>query len=134
LGMHRLQGGSADWDQRAKTLAELELAVIGKQVVGPPREGPADVIGGFDLAVNAGSRPPAPNWSTAPVLAFLADTLADEALAPKSARVPVLVSCGLAARFLGQLMFDEPSCFYVRSKKDALGGIRPALWDNTLSL
>ena len=43
-----------------------------------------------------------------------------------------ILSAGLGSRFLAQLMFDTPNCFYVRSPDDARGGVRLMLWDNRL--
>jgi hypothetical protein len=49
-------------------------------------------------------------------------------------RLEWILSAGLGTRYLAQLMFASPSCFYVRSPDDALGGVRQMLWDNRLSI
>ncbi len=44
------------------------------------------------------------------------------------------VDCALAARFIAQLMVDQPGCYYVRSPDDVVGGVRRQLWDNTMDV
>ncbi len=37
-----------------------------------------------------------------------------------------------AARFVIQLEFREEGSYYIRSRVDALGGVRTALWNNSI--
>jgi len=39
-----------------------------------------------------------------------------------------------ATRFILQLQFSEAGCYHVRSRADALGGVRTAPWDSTLRI
>ncbi len=39
-----------------------------------------------------------------------------------------------AVRFVLQLEFRDAGCYYLRSRRDALGGIRVALWDNQIRI
>ena len=49
---------------------------------------------------------------------------------PRAARYREAVKA--AARFVLQLEMREEGCYYVRSPRDALGGVRAALWDHRL--
>lgn len=110
-----------------------------KQVRRQPELGPADVVGGFDLTSERFSPgPPEPDWRTAHALLFLATSLRNTAMLNRAALglsdVELTMRCSLAARFLAQLMFDEPACYYVRSRGDVLGGVRQNLWQNQVGI
>lgn len=112
-------------------------ALLGVQMTETPELGPADVIGGFELGHLSGRDANGSSqigWRTAQILVFLAAALRQDELTPEDRRTSRLLACGLAARFLGQLMVDEPSAFYMRSISDVLGGLRLSLWDNRLSV
>lgn len=47
-------------------------------------------------------------------------------------RYQAAVSAGV--RFVLQLEFRDAGCYYLRSRRDALGGIRVALWDNQIRI
>ncbi len=96
--------------------------------------GPADVIGGFELEPAPVGTPPAPNWRTAQLLAFLSICLREDGITADRDALGWVLNAGLAARFIAQLMMDEASAYYVRSLPDAIGGVRMALWDNQLGL
>ncbi len=104
------------------------------QVAGPPEVGPADVVGGFEMENHRHWLAPDPDWRSA----FSVDALAIAIRLPGAVgdndRSDWLLTCALGSRFLAQLMFDEPSCYYVRSPADADGGVRVALWDNRLGV
>jgi hypothetical protein len=104
------------------------------QVARPPRLGPADVVGGFDLVDRAEGDVPHPDWRSSHLLAFLSIALADPTLREDRNALTWLLDCGLGARFLAQLMVDESGCYYVRSPQRAAGGLRTALWDNRLGV
>ncbi|MCC7205634.1 MAG: hypothetical protein IT441_11185 [Phycisphaeraceae bacterium] len=126
------QPGGPDVDQ----FASLGVSMLEAQVVTQPAFGPADVVGGFD-PMPPGQDPsewaPTPDWRSANVLAFLSLALRQPGVVSADEQPRWVLGCGLAARFLGQLMFAEQSLYYVRSPQDVLGGVRPALWDNRLS-
>ncbi|MEX1088353.1 MAG: hypothetical protein WEC36_03940 [Phycisphaeraceae bacterium] len=118
---------------RVTGIAVLAQALRDKQIKSAPDRpelGPADVVGGIDLNRVSPDAPPNPDWRTAQHLTFLADALTRRDVVGDADRLSWLIDCGLAARFVAQLMFDEPACYYVRSHDDCLGGIRLALWDN----
>lgn len=103
-----------------------------RQIRSQPALGPDDVMGGFELGP---PRPaPSPDWRTANVLIFLAHDLKARPPLQRRDRLIAAMDAGLAARFLAQLMFDEPSCYYIRSRTDVLGGVRVSLTDNRLPL
>lgn len=120
----------------AAKLTQLAQTLRKKQVSARNAGEVLDVVGGFDLAANSTGTTPDPNWRSAYILAFLASTLNPPGAAGHADNVNVvecLLACGLAGRFLAQLMFDEPGCYYVRNRDDAIGGVRWTLWDNRLS-
>jgi hypothetical protein len=135
--MRRLGAGPQDdaaVGQRDAAMRSLLDLLKERQVTETPMLGPADVLGGFDLATKSPDSPPRPDWRTGQALAFMAIALRDPRLTPPVELPDRLMRTGLAARFIAQLMMDEPGCFYVRSMDDALGGVRPTLWQNELSV
>ena len=115
-------------------LVALRKAILTKQVVVVPTMGPADVVGGFDLTGTNDDQAPAPDWRSASLLAFLAASMRHQTLGVAENRIDDLLACGLAARFMAQLMFDEPSCFFAIDRNTMVGGVRSAFWDNRLPL
>ena len=122
-------------DRRSQILSWMKW-LRDRQVSQPPAPdaGPADVVGGFELSAAPEGTPPNPDWRSAYAVAFLASALREEGVVPAKDRLDWLLTCGLGARFLAQLMFDEPGCFFVRSLEDTRGGVRLALWDNRLAI
>ena len=105
-----------------------------QQVIEPPRLGPKDVIGGFELVKGPPNSPPNPDWRTAQLLSFLATCVRQPGITQGRDSYGWLLTGALAARFLGQLMMDEPNCYYVRNHPESLGGVRLCLWDNRLPI
>ena len=101
-----------------------------RQINRPPPLGPADVVGGFDLTATPPGGAPQPDWRAAHVLVFLVHMMRDR----ERQDVAGWVDCALAARFIAQLMIDQPGCYYVRSPDDVVGGVRRQLWDNTMDV
>ncbi|MDI1289443.1 MAG: hypothetical protein PSX37_05770, partial [bacterium] len=66
------------------------------------------------------------------VLPFFAAMLTDVEATRKAERLPEFVRVLRSARFLHQLTLDEWSGYSVASPATALGGVRAALWDDTL--
>ncbi|MCZ6682775.1 MAG: hypothetical protein O7B26_06290 [Planctomycetota bacterium] len=72
---------------------------------------------------------------TASYLTALADGLALAQRVGDEARLKrYRESVRSAARFVMQLEVRQPGCFYIRSPRDVLGGIRTALWDNQIRI
>lgn len=117
----------------ARLLPTIEI-IMSRQIIAEPAAGPADVIGGFELSEQDPATPPNPDWRTAHMLMIISQSLRNADLAVGRNRVEGILACGRAARFLGQLMFDEPGTFYVRNPANVIGGVRPVLWDNRLDL
>ncbi|MBI1337491.1 MAG: hypothetical protein GC164_11070 [Phycisphaera sp.] len=137
----RLDPGTSDtmhklYTQRSLELRSLSEALLAKQVRPPltAEQGSTDVVGGVDLQPVAGSSMPWPDWNTARFVWLWATLLQQPGVIPFDDRVTCLLGAGLGARFLAQLTYDAPSCFYVRNTPLALGGVRSALWDNRLTL
>ncbi len=120
--------------RRSDDLAAMNELIAELQVVERPALGPIDAEGGIILNQAPEGSPPNPNWQTAPLFSFMATTLRDPQVVPDRDRPGTLVTASAAARFVGQLMIDEPNCFGIRSPQEALGGIRLTLWDNTLDI
>jgi hypothetical protein len=130
------------WQRKLKAMRDL-TAMLRRHLIqtAPSAQGagPADVVGGIDLPA-AGrpladpDAPPRPDWRTAQALAFLAIVMRQQDMIEPADRIHMLIQCGLAARFIAQLMYDEPACFYMRSSGEVLGGVRAAFWQNELGV
>lgn len=136
----RLAGAAEDPDAMQKLadyralLADQTSLLIDQQVKATPLLGPADVIGGFILTPGPPGSPPNPTWQSAMPLAIIALSLQDpDIIAPARVHGPIL-SAGLGARFIAQLMLTRTNGYYLRDLEKADGGIRNTLWDNTLYL
>jgi hypothetical protein len=117
-------------DARLKAIEAVSQAIQAKQVTEMPTDGPADVVGGFNLGEHPPEAFPAPDWRTAQMLAFTAAALREPGLTSPDKFVQRLLDCGLAARFVAQLMFDEPGCYFARGREQSMGGVRLSPWDN----
>jgi len=117
---------------RQRGLGRLINRLNERQVMGEPELGPRDVIGGFQLRDRPEGAPPSPDWQSAPVLTLLANSLREKGITEGRDRLGWVLSSGLAARFLGQLMVDRPSCYYIPMQEHAVGGLRLALWNNEM--
>jgi hypothetical protein len=112
-------------------------ALLARQIITPPA-GPGDVVGGFDFHAKPSTIYPRPDWHSARALMFIGGALQQaehlrleaEGISP----IELAYRGALAARFLAQLMFDEPGCFYVRSHEDVLGAVRQSPSDNTIDI
>jgi len=120
--------------RRDMALATMVKQLIPQQVVDVPRIGPADVIGGFELRHVAPDAPPNPNWTTAQLLMFLSISTRQGDVRAGQDELGWVLSAGLAARCLRQLQMQPSGCYYVRSPIDAIGGVRLAMWNNTMPL
>ncbi len=117
-------------------LQEALRILLAHQVEPDPALEPADVVGGFDLTLRPRGAAPQPDWRTSYGLWLVASCLRPGAglSAVEAGKSPVelLHRSALAGRFIAQLTFDDPSCYYFNSRADAVGGVREALWDNHL--
>lgn len=115
-------------------LAEQTGRLIDQQIKAPPLRGPADVVGGFILNPAPAGSPPNPTWQSAMPLAVITLSLQDPAIIePRRVHGPILAA-GLGARFINQLLLTRTNGYYLRDLPKADGGVRNALWDNTLYL
>lgn len=130
----RRSGGLEGENSFAAEIAVVTQGLAEQQVTATPEMGPADVVGGFQLGQSLPDGPPNPDWRTAPVLALVAGSLRESAVREGEDVLGWLMTAGRAARFLGQLMMDEPGCYYVRTSADSVGGLRLALYDNRLAV
>ncbi len=90
----------------------------------PDRSG--DTVGGF----NVGEGLYRPTWLSSLPLAGLAVVAADRTLIAPDKRAHWIISCALGARFLSQLTVQSSGAYYMRNPREAIGGVRSALWDN----
>lgn len=119
---------------RRAVIAGVIDQLLQHQVIEPPQLGPDDVLGGFVLSPAPPGSPPNPDWRNAQALLILALALRDDAIVADHDKLGWLIAAGYAARFVGQLMMDDNSCFYVRDRVAARGGVRLAPWDNRLAV
>ncbi len=119
----------------AEKIRALGKTLLSRQVRKAPKLGPKDVLGGilFD-PTQAQSSAPNPTWQTSYGLSLFSLGLRTQGVIEnKEMRDEWIVGSAMAARFLGQLMFDSPSCFYSQSGEETLGGVKAALFDNQLA-
>jgi hypothetical protein len=126
-------GPPKTYAQRVAALMERLQACQITRAPETPAAGPADVVGGCDFTGAPAGSPPAPDWRTAMAVYVLSAATREPALVAPDHRADCLLTAGLGARFVAQLMFAEPSCYYVRNDALALGGVRMSLWDNRLA-
>ncbi len=91
-------------------------------------DGP-DLVGGFAFL---DPRSPLPTGASVPLVAFLGACLADPSTTPQAERMPELVRLLRSVRFIRQLTVDEWSAYSAAAPEIAMGGVRAALWDETL--
>lgn len=120
--------------QRFEALRQLALALRQSQLTTKPADGPDDVIGAYMLQKQPAGTVPNPTWLCGNVLAFESLALRYPELAAGQNTLKWLIDCGLGARFLAQLMMDEPTCFYLEDSTQVLGAVRLTLWDNRLAV
>lgn len=121
-------------DDRLRDAAAIVEEVHRCQIRRPPALGPDDVLGGFDMDSAPHRGAPHPDWRSAQALHVLMAALRDPVLVGDADRDRWLLDCALAARFLAQLAFDRPGCFYVRRPALVVGGVRRSLDDNELGV
>ncbi|HVZ95075.1 MAG TPA: hypothetical protein VG797_11260 [Phycisphaerales bacterium] len=80
------------------------------------------------------SRNPLPTWTTLRPVAFAATMLSDERLTPPDLFARELSSLRRSMRFMFQLAPDDAAAHMYRDPKRAMGGVRRAVWDQTLGL
>lgn len=111
-------------------------SVANLQIIRHPEIGPPDVLGGFNTSRTPhtpSNAPPNPTWRTVDFLLLYAICLQEESF-QRSTRVGGWVlTAQAAARFMAQLMIDQPETYYALNPEEALGGVRLALFDNRLS-
>ncbi|MEX2215472.1 MAG: hypothetical protein WD768_15165 [Phycisphaeraceae bacterium] len=139
--MQRLNPAKTDadkkaWALRVAAIQKLRENLSEKKLIRKtPLLGPADVVGGYDLINEIGQGAPTPDWRTSYPLWLIGWTLSQPEVLGQANANEMKIDAALSVRFLAQLMFDEPSCFYVRgARKEAMDGVRLALWDNRLAV
>lgn len=93
--------------------------------------GGADLLGGI---VFSRARAPLPTWNTLRPLAFLATMLGDPRLTKGDEVVSELSHLRPSLRYLLQLVIDDPLMHMYRDRDRSLGGVRPAVWEQTAAL
>ena len=134
--MRRLGGDAeaATWAARGPIFKDLLGQLRKLQVREVPAVGPADVVGGYVRSEQPTGTPPNPDWLTANVVLSFAIALREPGLVTPAERPSWTLDAALGSRFLAQLLFDGPGCWYVRSTRDVLGGVRLSPWNNTLGV
>lgn len=91
----------------------------------------ADLVGGI---IFSRSRAPLPTWSTLRPLALLATMLGDPRLTKTEDVVLELSHLRPSLRYLLQLVIDDPLMHMYRDRDRSLGGVRPAVWEQSAAL
>lgn len=128
-----------DPSQKTAAVQAFVKWLLSHQITQPPDADlcPADVLGGFNLAsrlVGESTAVAKADWRSAEILTLLALCLRDDGLIEADPRDPLLLRCSLTARFVAQLMVDQPSTFYMSDPDEAIGGVRQASDNNELDL
>ncbi len=89
-----------------------------------------DLVGGI---VFSASRTPLPTWHTTRAAAICATMLGDVRLTPENERPHEIATIVRTMRFIRQLACDEFSGMLYPDPEQAMGGIRLALWDQTVT-
>jgi hypothetical protein len=105
--------------------AQLWLGQVRSDAAGPDR---ADLVGGLAL----GGPGTLPTWDGLRPLAFVATMLRVPALTPREEIGGEVARLLQAARFLRQLQADEHVSWMYANPSQAGGGIRAAVWDQSL--
>jgi len=127
-----------DVEQNPHRMFESLQLLLKHQVLNEDDLYPTDVVGGFVLELTPPGAQPRPDWRTAHGLLLISVILRQaplmKALRPTLTENEMLLRAGMSARFLAQLMFAEPSCFYIAGRNDALDGIRRSLFNNLVDV
>ncbi|MBL8745372.1 MAG: hypothetical protein JNK58_03345 [Phycisphaerae bacterium] len=91
----------------------------------------ADLLGG---TVFTRSRAPLPTWNSLRPAAFFATMLGDPRMTPAAEVLPELSRLRASLRFLLQLMIDDPVLHMYRDRERSIGGVRPAVWEQSAAL
>ncbi|HMN40327.1 MAG TPA: hypothetical protein PKE29_05740 [Phycisphaerales bacterium] len=81
---------------------------------------------------SGGGGNPYPTWQCVRPLAFIATMLGDPRLTTAEERPREIANLLLAMRYLRQLQVDDASAWMYPNPEQATGGIRAAVWDNSL--
>ncbi len=91
----------------------------------------ADLAGGI---VFTRGRTPLPTWQSLRPLAFVSTALGDRRLTDDSELAAEAAALQRSLRFVLQLGIDEPLTHMFRDSERALGGVRPAVWEQRASV
>jgi hypothetical protein len=133
LGWAELAVAGADGEIPAvEALREMRESA-GRFTVGESElgSGGLDLVGGM---VFTRTSTPLPTWHGLRALAFLATMLGDARLTAGDRVVPELARLRPTLRFLLQLMINDPLMHMHRDRERSVGGVRPAVWDQTAGL
>ncbi|QQE10198.1 hypothetical protein JD969_11845 [Planctomycetota bacterium] len=119
---------------REQALGNAIEKLLDLQINVPPRLGPADVVGAFDLYDTPLDSAPDPSWHTSQILALISVGLREPGMKESRDDFSWILSASLAARFIDQLTFKPDSTFYVQRPDQVLGGVRQSLWNNRLAI
>ncbi|WP_432798730.1 hypothetical protein [Poriferisphaera sp. WC338] len=122
------------FSERQQVLGKLIEQLQSKQIIELPKNGPADIVGGFQLQTIPTGAIQNPSWHSAQVLALLSVGLREPGIKANHDGFGWILTASLAARFLDQLSFNDDSCYYTLSPDKVLGGTRQTLFDNRLPL
>lgn len=120
----------------AEALRQMRALCWSRQVTPEACADDPDMAGGivFTSGASAGITAGFPTWQSLRPLAFLATMLGDARLTGEEELQREVLSLVRTLRFARQLAVDQDVGHMMRDPSRALGGVRPALWDQTASL
>ncbi|MCA9292202.1 MAG: hypothetical protein KDA20_00125 [Phycisphaerales bacterium] len=119
--------GSVDHDSALNVLRDV---IWDHQVLAMDAGNERDLIGG---TVFTRARQPLPTWQSAKPLALLATMFGDERFTPKERVIDELPKLARGLRFLKQLSVSDAEAHMYPNPGRSLGGVRKALWDQTVT-
>ena len=121
-------------NDREQTIGKAIETLLGKQIIAPPENGPADVVGGFELQNIPLDAAPTPSWHTSQILALISTGLREPGMKTNHDSFGWLLAASLGARFIDQLALEPDSCYYLPNAERAVNGVRISLTNNRLSV
>jgi hypothetical protein len=118
-----------------EALRQMRALCWSRQVTAEASSSDPDMAGGIVFTSGGGSRTAGfPTWHTLRPLAFLGTMLGDTRLTSDDELQREVLSLVTSLRFARQLAVDQDVAHMIRDPSRALGGVRLAAWEQTVSL
>jgi hypothetical protein len=118
-----------------EALRQMRALCWSRQVTAEASASDPDMAGGIVFTAGSGSKTAGfPTWHTLRPLAFLGTMLGDTRLTSDDELQREVLSLVTSLRFARQLAVDQDVAHMIRDPSRALGGVRLAVWEQTVSL